>query len=133
MKALSIQQPWASLIVMGFKDIENRTWPTRKRGQILVHAGKKFLMEDFVYLHGQGYKLGLPAAAMDFLHRTGPNGFPMGGIVGSVELVDCVTQHASPWFNGPYGFVLANPAQLELRPLRGQLGFFEVPNDADQT
>jgi hypothetical protein len=38
MKILSVRQPWASLIVNGFKDVENRTWPTRYRGRILVHA-----------------------------------------------------------------------------------------------
>jgi hypothetical protein len=41
MKALSIKQPWAWLIVSGHKDIENRNCPTRFRGRLLVHAGKK--------------------------------------------------------------------------------------------
>ena len=40
MKALSIRQPWAWLIVNGYKDIENRTWPTRFRGRVCVHAPK---------------------------------------------------------------------------------------------
>ena len=39
--ALSIQQPWAWLIVNGFKDVENRDWPTKIRGIVGVHAGKK--------------------------------------------------------------------------------------------
>mgnify|MGYP002359850962 FL=1 len=38
MKALSIRQPWAGLIIHGYKDIENRDWPTRYRGPLLVHA-----------------------------------------------------------------------------------------------
>ncbi len=37
---LSIRQPWAWLIVNGYKDIENRTWSTRFRGKVLIHAGK---------------------------------------------------------------------------------------------
>ncbi len=41
MKALSIMQPWAWLIVNGHKDIENRNWPTRFRGPVYIHAGKK--------------------------------------------------------------------------------------------
>jgi hypothetical protein len=38
MKALSIRQPWAWLIIAGIKDIENRRWATNHRGPILVHA-----------------------------------------------------------------------------------------------
>ena len=38
MKALSIKQPWASLIAHGIKDIENRTWKTNFRGRIYIHA-----------------------------------------------------------------------------------------------
>ena len=41
MKALSIRQPWAELIVAGLKDIENRTWRTDYRGPVLIHAGMK--------------------------------------------------------------------------------------------
>lgn len=40
MKAITIKQPWASLIVSGLKDIENRTWKTNFRGRVLIHAGK---------------------------------------------------------------------------------------------
>ncbi|WP_229215634.1 ASCH domain-containing protein [Duganella sp. CY15W] len=40
MKALSIRQPWAWLIVNGYKDIENRSWSTNVRGKVLVHASK---------------------------------------------------------------------------------------------
>ncbi|HTV55212.1 MAG TPA: ASCH domain-containing protein, partial [Terriglobia bacterium] len=41
MKALSIRQPWAWLIVNGFKPIENRSWNTNFRGRILIHASLK--------------------------------------------------------------------------------------------
>jgi ASCH domain-containing protein len=41
MKIISIRQPWASLIVSGAKDVENRTWPTRYRGPVLVHASQR--------------------------------------------------------------------------------------------
>ena len=40
MKALSIRQPWAWLIVNSHEDVENRTWRTRERGPVLVHASK---------------------------------------------------------------------------------------------
>ncbi|RZJ91586.1 MAG: ASCH domain-containing protein, partial [Chryseobacterium sp.] len=41
MKSLSIKQPWASLIASGIKDIENRTWATKYRGRIYIHASGK--------------------------------------------------------------------------------------------
>lgn len=39
MKALTIRQPWASLIAVGAKSIETRSWPTKYRGELLIHAG----------------------------------------------------------------------------------------------
>ena len=38
MKAISVKQPWASLIISGIKDIENRKWKTNYRGRVLIHA-----------------------------------------------------------------------------------------------
>ena len=38
--AISIKQPWAALIVAGLKTVEVRTWPTRRRGRVLIHAAK---------------------------------------------------------------------------------------------
>lgn len=49
-----------------------------------------------------------------------------GGIVGEVEIVDCVQASESPWFFGPWGFVLRNPKPLPFRPWGGTLGFFHV-------
>jgi hypothetical protein len=49
-----------------------------------------------------------------------------GGIVGSADLVDCVTESDSPWFFGPYGFVLANVRPMPFLPYKGRLGFFNV-------
>ncbi|TXH57054.1 MAG: ASCH domain-containing protein, partial [Desulfurellales bacterium] len=100
MKALSIIQPWASLIIWGGKDIENRTWrlPSSMRGQtIYVHASKGgFTKYDRVSEE-----------------RLNPGmKFPLGAIIGTVEIVDCVTSSDSEWFNGPYGFLLRNPQPL---------------------
>ena len=38
--AISIKQPWAALLVVGLKTVEVRTWPTRRRGPVFIHAGK---------------------------------------------------------------------------------------------
>lgn len=40
MKTITIKQPWAWLIASGIKDIENRTWPTKFRGRVLIHASQ---------------------------------------------------------------------------------------------
>ena len=40
MKTLTIRQPWASLIAVGVKTIETRSWSTRYRGPLAIHAGK---------------------------------------------------------------------------------------------
>lgn len=116
MLALSIRQPWAHLIVTGFKDIENRSWNANFRGPFLVHASKTFDQEGMEWLWEQYPELRSWTTAA----------FSKGGIVGQSEIVDCVTQSNSRWFFGPFGFVLQNSKQLPFRPMPGRLGFFEV-------
>jgi hypothetical protein len=116
-KALSVQQPWAWLIVNGYKDIENRDWPTRFRGPLFIHAGKKYDALGEAWIRRNFPELRLPErVAME-----------MGGIVGAVRVLDCVRQSRSPWFQGEYGFVLAHGTPLPFRAVRGMLGFFDVP------
>jgi patatin-like phospholipase/ASCH domain-containing protein len=72
MKSLSIRQPWASLIISGVKDVENRTWPTRYRGPVLIHASLR--VDD--------------TSSEDIERRFGvrlPAELPLGGIVGISE------------------------------------------------
>ena len=119
-KALSIQQPWAFLIINGFKTVENRTWRTKYRGKVLVHAGLKFdhiAYETILLKHPEVIMPGNPG-------RWRRSDWQLGGIVGEVEIIDCVTQHSSPFFFGPFGFVLANACPLPFIPCRGMLGLF---------
>jgi hypothetical protein len=118
MKALSIQMPWAWAILNG-KDIENRTWPTHFKGSFLIHAGKKFDYSGYRWLLENRSLTGL----ITIPHR---DDFPMGGIVGKSRIVDCVSQHSSPWFFGPWGFILEESYPVDFMPCRGQQGFFEV-------
>jgi hypothetical protein len=117
MKALSIQQPWAHAILNLGKDIENRTWTTNIRGRVLIHAGKKIDKDGIDFIASMN-KLSIPIDQEKLL---------IGGIIGSVEIVDCVQKSASKWFFGRYGFVLKNPIKLPFFPCKGQLGFFDVP------
>lgn len=119
--ALSVQQPWAWLIVNGYKDIENRSWGTRRRGETLIHAGKKIDAEGYNWIEEE-----MPDILL-------PDSFEVGGIVGSVRIVDCVEKSASRWFFGPFGFVLADARRLPFMRTRGHLGFFPVTLPSDGT
>lgn len=133
MKALSIRSPWWWYILHDGKDIENRDWPTKFRGRVLIHASKWWNMEEV------GYDFSTADRIAGTQHRDSPTtvlaiGGGRGHIVGSIEIVDCVTESASPWFFGEYGFVLRNPVAFERPvPFRGALGFFEVPDDLGRT
>ena len=121
MKALSIRQPWANLILKAGKDIENRCWSTRIRGRILIHASKGCTRDEM----NDALDFALEVTGIQYTADL--KTIERGGIVGSVEIIDCVTSSSSPWFAGEYGFVLRNPEILPFRPINGQLGFFEVP------
>lgn len=112
--ALSIQQPWAWLIVNGYKDVENRGWSTRVRGLLDIHAGKKFDSDGYEWVRSEFPHIPLPA----------PEDFERGGIVGRARLTNCVQFSGSPWFFGDHGFILDSAEPLPFTPCRGQLGFF---------
>jgi len=116
---LSVRQPWAWLIVNGWKNIENREWPTRVRGPILIHAGKGMTADEYegcqIFVEGFS-SLQLPP----------PEKLERGGIVGQATLLDCVNRHSSEWFVGTWGFVLADQKPLPFAPCKGALGFFKV-------
>ena len=99
----------------GYKDIENRDWPTRITGRVYVHAGKKVDRDAIGYILKVRPDIPLPLT------------FETGGIVGSVVIAGCTEEHDSEWFFGDYGFILEQPQVLPFRHYRGQLGFFEVP------
>lgn len=119
MRALSIRQPWAWLIVNGHKPIENREWSTQYRGPLLIHAGKtmpRSYHEELAEYIEDDFGIQLPA--YEALER--------GGIVGRATVVDCVSHSDSPWFQGPFGFVLAQAEPLPFFACNGKLSFFDV-------
>jgi hypothetical protein len=118
MKVIVIRQPWAWLIVNGFKDIENRSWATRYRGPILIQASaRRPTSAEMDYFRRYAKKRG----------ATLPEEFDLGGIVGMVRVDDCITRSRSKWFEGPVGWVLSKPERLAFTPLKGQLGLFNPP------
>lgn len=141
MKAITIRQPWASLIAHGIKDVENRTWKCPKRyigERVLVHSS--LAKSDQIIsrvLKDKQYSL--------FRERFGHSGLdflePKGAIIGSVEIVECVLNHSSiwaersetgqcditnQWLKPIYNWVLSNPILFDepILNVKGKLGFW---------
>lgn len=114
MDALSIQQPWAWCIVNDHKPLENRTWATKRRGPHLIHTGKKFDRDGYDWIKEEFPQIPLPK----------PEEFELGGIVGIATIHDCVESSDSPWFFGPFAFLMKDASPLPFIPCRGALGFF---------
>ena len=123
MKAISIRQPWAWLIVNGHKNVENRVWFTRFRGPVLIHASANASRKEFE--ESMNWIVLNHRIALDFGEPRFSD-LERGGIVGVAEMVGCVTYSSSPWFVGPYGFFLKDARPLAFRPCKGMLKFFEV-------
>jgi len=115
MKALSVNNPWGWCIVNGLKPIENRDWKTSYRGTVLIHVGLK-TVDAFAYEMWERVSGKTIPCVSDM---------PIGGIIGQVDIVDCVSESESHWFFGKYGFVLENAVPYEeIIPCKGALGFF---------
>lgn len=124
--ALSLKQPWAALLVLGHKTIEVRSWPTQRRGLILIHASQTADDRDEVWRR-------LPPAVRGLAELR-------GGILGQAELVDCISYDSAEafrrdarrhwnrpeWFQPPrlYGFVFRDARPLPFRAVPGWVRFF---------
>ena len=117
MKALSLKQPWAELIVSGKKTIETRKWKTNFRGEFFIHASKN---SDLKYCEEMNLK-----------------NLITGCLIGKCELIDVKEYKNKEDFNKDYkkhfaktfvryGFILKNGQKIKPIPLKGQLNFFEV-------
>lgn len=127
MKALTILQPYATLIASGEKRVENRTWQMHHRGDLIIHAGKSKSELDLD--RGEPW----------------PEGMPRGAIVAIAEVAECIHVNAKhrghcqqrfPWLLthchafGPWCIVLENVRRLaEPIPYRGAQGVFDIPDD----
>jgi len=134
MKCLSIQQPWAWAILAGHKRVENRTWSTRHRGPLAIHASMKVSREGYDVLRSLGIDV--------------PDDLPGGVILGTVELVDVIDCRqplldfdgeqaklaADPLATGPKCWILRNPRPLA-QPIRhvGRLGLFDLLLEEPET
>ena len=112
--ALTIRQPFASLIISAIKRVENRGWSTSYRGPLLIHAGKG-IDKDAMATHGH---------LLD-------GEYPAGAIIGLVDLIDCVQDSDSEWAEpDSFHWVLANARALrEPVPAKGQLGLWTLDDE----
>lgn len=133
MKAISLLQPWASLVVAGHKRIETRGWGTLHRGPLLIHASK-----------GKAGKL-LVAEPPFTQYTPDFDALPFGALIGQVTLVGCVRIHADEWLDaemekltleerafgdyraGRWAWMLEDAEAFEEPvPMRGSLGLWET-------
>lgn len=126
--ALSVKQPWATLLTHGLKTIEVRRWPTARRGRILIHAGRVPDERPEAWVC-------VPPHLTAVTQRR-------GGIVGAAQLTGCVAYRDAErfvaeqalhlndpsWFVGPvlYGFTFAEAEVLPFRACSGWFRFFEI-------
>ena len=125
MKALSLIQPWATLVLTGAKGFETRSWTTTYRGPLLIHAAK-----------------GFPVFARDFcisVTDLTPTELPFGAIIGRVVLKNIYrTEDLAPtltalellygdYLTGRWAWELVEAEAFEHPiPYKGALGLFEV-------
>ncbi len=117
MKALSLKQPWAELVLQGKKNIELRKWNTNFRGEFLIHASKipdKKAMNEFGFTN-----------------------LPLGMVTGQANLIGVKRYLDEAEFNqdkrlhlatkkfGQYGFILKDVKRIEPFPAKGNLNFWE--------
>jgi hypothetical protein len=126
--ALSIKQPWATLLVAGLKTIEIRRWATRRTGRVLIHTGAA--ADD----RPEGWSR-VPAHLKEMAQLR-------GGVLGAAQLTRCVTYRSvdafakdqelhlndPAWFLEPklHGFVFAQAEALPFHRCPGWLHFFEI-------
>jgi hypothetical protein len=118
-KALSLTQPWASLVVIGAKRIETRSWPTSYRGPVAIHASKGFPRDCRALCFEEPFRSALEEAGCR------PIALPRGQILGVAYLGDC--QHTADlrslvigrrefqfgdYSPGRFGFLLSNAVKF---------------------
>ena len=113
MKAITIKQPWASLIVHGIKDVENRSWKTNYRGRIYIHAGSdKNVFPRIRLLSNEQLSICVEKCEIVELEEADDSSF--SAIIGEVDIIECVKGHSSIWAEeGVYNWVLANPVRYD--------------------
>jgi len=120
MKVLSIQNPWAYLIASGCKDVENRTWLTKYRGKILIHASLKY-DSDFIF-----NSLQLENVKNHIIEKLINRDLVCGAIIGEANLFGIVDNSLSKWADMNQYHWLLDGTVLYDEPMycKGKLGLW---------
>ena len=135
MKTLSVQQPWASAICSGVKDIENRTWqPKQTPGRILIHASSKKVPKDFDAKNLWPEMISTMANLREFGILPEYDDMPLSAIIGYVDVVgfDSDDSNDSPWAGlGCTHWHLENAYLFDepITDVKGKLNLFDFPLD----
>ena len=131
MKAISLWQPWASAIPLGHKSVETRHWSTKHRGELAIHAAKRFAREEREFAQVERALGRMPAR------------LPLGAIVAVVDLIeirttdellaegiDPIEKLYGNYGPGRYGWVLGNVRPLsEPVGCMGRQGFWTLSDE----
>lgn len=146
MKAITILEPWASLIAGGAKQIETRSWSTKYRGPIAIHAGQE--TKRAFYSLPIITALGVSCVSDHWLH------IRLGSVIAIANLVDCLQVRGTAslkigteqrvaailennmrvtgnelelgnYTHGRYAWILANVRRIEPVPARGRQRLWE--------
>lgn len=115
-RAITVQQPWASLIASGRKTIELRTWPTRHRGPLLIHSASRVSPDLREYVDERLMPLSTMLAVVELadVRPSGPDDGPPA----------CITERFwHEWWTpgaGLWSWELRNVRRLAWYPARGR-------------
>lgn len=145
MKALTMTQPWAMLVALGENSIETRSWSTRYRGALAIHAAKAFPRDARALCKTEPYRRVLARGGF-----TSADELPRGGVIALAQLVDVLAftrtslrdtreraaqgllpEHEADFGDfspGRFGFVLNGVRRLPTTvQAKGMLGVWKVP------
>lgn len=134
-KVLTIRQPWAGLIILKLKNIENRTWSTRYRGKVIIHSSAQMYDVEWMSARYMCRRLGVKFPDGEtILGKTGEllgmatlkNILPPPPVGAAFE-----QEKYTPWqVEANYGWVLEDVTQFPITiSVKGKLGLWELPED----
>jgi hypothetical protein len=134
-KALSLTQPWATLVLLGAKRYETRAWQTLHRGPLAIHAARTFPPAAQALCRLEPFRRVLAAAGI-----SDATGLPRGALLGTVQLLAILPvelvlplgpeeEAFGDYRAGRWAWELAGPTRLAAPvPYRGGVGLFDVPD-----
>jgi len=143
LKALSLKQPWATLVIRGLKKFETRSWKTSHRGRLAIVSSKTFPYELKHLCLAEPFRgvIKPPAnATPEELQQWYDEEYPIGMLIGTVKLLEChpvafmqarVSDQERAFGDfGPdrFGWEIVEAKRIVPTAARGSLGLFDVPD-----